>query len=152
MNLWVVLTNGRDIIHGPINNTTETVLESGQPFALFGDTKDYVTDLIFTEYQEGDIEKMIEEIKVLKNITWLIDYTEEEANYIKEIYNSQSLNSKIEPIKHPQRDEYAIPFLEDVFETFPEGDEKTAMEGVISYKTSNGFHLSKEEMIENEWF
>ena len=151
-NLWIVLTNGRNIIHGPIENTINTVTESGQPFAVFGENKTYVTDLIFSEYSEGNIEELIDEVKVLKDITWLVNYTADEATYVQSVYNSQSLNSKIEPIKHPTKDEYAIPFQSDVFATFPDGDAKTAMEGVLAYKQDNGYHLSNDQMIANGWF
>ena len=147
---WLVFTDGLDIIHGPIENTSDSVTQSNQPFVVYGDDKETVIDLIFEEYEINEEDKT--EIKTLKEVKWITNYTLEEANYVKGAYNTNSLNSKLEPIKHPDKDEYAIPWIVSVFATFPEGDVKDSMTSTITEKENQGYILTFMEMSEEEWF
>ena len=149
---WLILTNGRAVIHGPLENTTETVTSSGQPFAIFGDTKAYVTDLAFTEYVEADPENDVEEVKTLREISWLVNYTLQEATDALSDFNIASINSKIEYIKHPDREEYSVPMQQYIFATVPDGEEKDRMTAVATGKVTGGDNLTKEHMIEAGWF
>lgn len=159
-NKWLVLTNGRDIIHGPIENTTKTVTESGQNFAIFGDTKEYVVNLTFSEYVEseeddemGNFEEIkIEPIKKLREITWLVNYTKQEAENAKTNFNTMSENAKIEYIKHPDREEYSLPMQEYIFSMIPEGKLKEDMIEVTTDKIVNGKKLTNQQMKEQGWF
>lgn len=152
-NKWLVLTNGRNIIHGPIENTVETVTKSGQNFAIFGDTKDYVIDLAFEEYSENeDEEGNVTVYKKLRPITWLVDYTQQEAENARNNFNTTSINAKIEYIKHPEREEYALPMQDYIFSTIPDGQLKDGMIEVARDKIMNGKQLSNQQMTEQGWF
>ena len=151
-NKWLVLTDGRDVIHGPIENTSQTVTESGQPFAVFADTKEAITNLVFSEYVEANPEEKIEEIKTLREIPWITGYTLAEVNSILNDYNTTSTNSKIDYIKFPNQKNYAIPFQEYIFSTFPDGAIKDSMIAVVGEKITDNKMLSKEQMISDGWF
>ena len=152
-NKWLVLSDGRNVIHGPIENTTETVTTSGQKFAIFGDTKEYVVDLAFDEYLEEEDEngnKLVS--KTLRDIKWLVDYTYQEAETARNNFNTASINAKIEYIKHPNREEYALPMQDYIFSTIPDGTLKDGMVEVATDKITTGKCLDTQQMIEQGWF
>ncbi len=135
----------RDIAHY-IQIENDQFCRTGLPFMLLGDSEDEVLDLAYSSYE---VNHQIA-TGTLRDIDWLVNYTEEEANATLDNINTFDI-IMASPIKHPSKDEWAIPYNDYVFSKLPAGAIKTAMEAGLASRTADGHRKTKAEMISDGW-
>lgn len=151
---YLIISNGRElIVH--IHNTNNTVTSSGQPFMLLDDTLSGVCDLFYSDWtpltgEEYDVDS--EEVSgVPYNIDWHIGKeSEEDVQQICDLVMSISENVKIQPIKHPDREEWATPYQEKIFSTLPDGEVKNIL--IQELQASEPNRRTTDEMKSDGWF
>ena len=134
---------------GTINN-----LSTGQPFLITGDSMDEVYDLVYSSYVVIDIldynsdntnlERIrgVEESSVLHEVVWSIGYDKAEADATISVIQSLLPYLKINAIKHPSREEYALPYSEHMVSTAPDGALKDAISAKHSESISDSFNFN----------
>ena len=156
-----------DVYHvGAISS--ENQMTTGQPLLLVGGDANQVIDSIYSSYPENKITAMtdadfipsiefdengdiIEGPKILREITWSVGYTLEEANQTIAIVNQLIPDLYLQAIKHPDREEYALPWSEYIVDNAPDGALKDAINAKHSETVSEGNSKTKEEMIAGGW-
>jgi len=124
----------------------------GQRFMVLKESPDDAADLLFSSFQFIDDMgiKMLDSYTE-REVTWFVNYTEQEKDNSVNNVNSFGFIF-IEGIKHPDRDEYAIPYIPYVFDQIPAGPIKDAMALIIADKITNGHHKTTAEIQSEGWF
>lgn len=146
---YIIVTDGFDVIHGPIHSGNDQITTTGQPFMVLAPSEAEVIDLYFSEYT---VDEETDEITyVQRDIVWTVEYTEEDALTICDLVSTIADYLLIQPIKHPQRDEWAVPVQEYIFGLLPPGPEKTALEQQAQASIAAGRRKTAQEMTEGGW-
>jgi hypothetical protein len=160
---YMIFTNGYNIMHLVESNDGYQV-SSGQPMCLFLDDKQSLINMFFESYIEtqpkliNGSEELINKTQTLypiytiRPVIWSIGYSLEGANEIQSLIATTDF-VRVTPIKHPNRDEYAIPFIQTVFDAIP--DDLPAKQVLLQramYKIVNGQRKNNMQMIEDGWF
>ena len=59
---------------------------------------------------------------------------------------------EIDKIKHPDRDEWAIPYEAYVLSQIPDGPVKDGMASTVTAKFTGGYHKTSADMKSEGWF
>lgn len=156
---YAIITDGRDVIHN-IHNTEETVTTTGQPFMITGDTEAEVNDLFYNSWKYVDDQGNVvtdsdDPYKTLQGtpseITWHVNHPSyDEAMGMNNAVMSVAPFIHTQPIKHPNREEYANPVQQKVLGSIPDGEVKTQL---IQTLTNDAEHiLTREQMEADGWF
>jgi len=107
---------------------------------------DFTYNLTFDE--EGNL---IEEETILREITWSVGYTLEEANQTIAVVNQLLPDLYLQITKHPNREEYALPWSEYIINNANDGALKDAINAKHDETLSEGNSKTREEMIAEGW-
>jgi hypothetical protein len=167
----VVITNGFNVIHGPIYNSPSQQTTTGQPFMITSNTREEVIDLFFSEYLENWIDSQgnthdedgnvyteetgydLQITKTKRPIDWDINYSVQ--SQAQDVCNLVDIASngyfKIRPIKHPTKDIWATPYQEYILNSLPESAYKTQLIELSNYSINKGNRRTEQQMIEEGW-
>lgn len=157
--VWAMVADGFGRVQGPFLTNH---CKSGQPISVYTDNRE---DLLNMFYMEGWTEET--EAVTLPNgdtstisrgvvgefqtTLWATDFTEAEANSVASTVASASPNVHIEAVKHPDRDEWALPVHQGVLDSMPDSPYKTQLNLLVSQKHADGKILTKQVMIDAGW-
>jgi len=148
----------KDIYHrGSVNG--EGKLTTGQPLMITGLDEDTTYDLIYSSYNfTPDIDLIVnpeeekeEVLTVVRGITWSVGYTLEDATEVLGAVKQILPDLYVQPIKHPDRDEYALPWSDYIIDSAPNGGLKDTIHHKHLVTIVDGNSKTKEEMIEDGW-
>ena len=148
--------------------SSENQMTTGQPLLLIGTDCSQVINSIYSSYPEDKISALtdidfaptietdengdiIEDPPVLREITWSVGYTLEESEQTITIVNQLLPNLYLQAIKHPDREEYSLPYSDYIISNASDGALKEAIVAKHSETISEGNSKSKEEMIAGGW-
>ena len=142
---YLIITDGRDVIH-EVQNNTGNVTATSHPFLLMCDTKKEATDLFYSSWSE-DEERIVTSVQ--NEIKWGTGYTSfAEIQGICNAVMSIADWLIIKPIKHPNRDEWAGVMQEAALNALPNSDIKTTILGNLTSPSV----LTRTEMESDGWF
>jgi hypothetical protein len=118
---------------------------TGQPLTVFFDDRAKLSELMYDVYDENDAKS-----NVPRDIIWSVGYTEEGSTTIADLLNDLGFLI-IKPIKHPDRNEWAIPFSQKIFDEIPDGVTKDTLGAYHVTSVTNGNSKSKSEMLLDGW-
>lgn len=120
---------------------------SGQPFMVYKDSYNTVMDLVFSSYSvEGDIDPSF-----TPNVfDWSVYSDEAEIDSVVSTLNSFDFIIA-NKIKHPVNAEWAIPFNQAIFDSLPDGPEKTFLADKAATSVAEGRRFDSATMITNGW-
>ena len=131
---------------------------TGQPLVIFGNSRSALYDLLFESYPEeveGPFEQVDEEgveiPYVPREVLWSVGYTEETYAPVLAALAATLPNVRINPVKHPLRDEYALPWSEPIINTMPSSDTKTVIVDAHLDSVNAGTVLTTEQMLADGW-
>jgi len=140
--------------HGEVG--VESKLTTGQPLMITGTDKEATYDLIYSSYNFLSFIELIENPEeeiptVVREITWSVGYTLEDATDILKVVKQLLPDLYVQPIKHPDREEYALPWSDYIIDSAPDGALKTAINNKHTETIIDGNSKAKEEMVEDGW-
>lgn len=145
---YICVTDGFGMMHGPLENNTNQQTTTGLALMVCNEDEDTLIDIMFSEYYYDSEENLI---KTQRPIGWSVGYTEEDAQEVADLVFSIDDNIFINPIKHPDREEWAVPFHEVVFNNLPDSPEKLVLAHKAQQSIANGNRKNIEEMIQDGW-
>ena len=132
---------------GTVKNSN--CLSTGLPLMVYGLNQSSTYDLVFSEYEFKD-DMLVNSIP--REILWSVGYSFEDANNIITIVNNLLPNLFLQSIKHPNREEYALPWSDYIISTAPEGDAKDAIINAHNNSISENNVKTTVEMKSLLWF
>ena len=147
---------------------TSNQMTTGQPLLLVGTDCSQIIDSIYSSYPSDKINSLtdpdfiptisfdedgniIEEETVLREITWSVGYSLEEANQTIAIVNQLLPDLHVQSVKHPDREEYALPWSDYIISNADDGALKDAINAKHAETVSEGNSKTKAEMIAGGW-
>ena len=128
--------------------TTQT-LSTGQPVVVYADTKEEAYDQLFSEYTldaDGNLDTY-----TARATTLSIDYTEADADQTAADAMEIIDGLLTRPIKHPDRDEWAMVVSQQVLGRAKAGAKRDALLAKHVGKVSNGKNKSKDQAKLDNW-
>ncbi len=122
-------------------------MASGQPVSVQGTVEQDVIDLIYEVYNEFPMEG---EPNIAYPTSWSVGYDREGATEVEDLLNSYDFLT-VNAIKHPDREEWAIPFHSVIFAAFPDGDVKDQLIAFATSSVTGGNRKTCMEMNEDNW-
>ncbi len=131
-----------------VHNTATSTTVSNQPFCVFASTQEALNNLIYSEWNADDMQNAVQ-----RNIDWNVSYdTEADAQAVCNLVMTADSNIQIRPIKHPDRDEWATPFMQSVFDNIPASETKTSLLSLLNASNTAGHKRTKAQMKTDGWF
>ena len=168
----VIATNGVNVYHR-LEIDSNQVMSTGQPFVIHGTDRQHIYDMLystaefdqteefittFVEEYEGDpdlLEYSLDEKYVLvfrDDITWSVNYTLEDSNNAIAALQSIIPEIKLSTVKHPSREEYALPWSDYIMNNAPDGDIKNQLFAMHDQSVADGDVRTDEEFLAEGWF
>ena len=122
---------------------------SGLPVVIYGTTKADVYDQLFSAYtldENGNLDTY-----TAHDITVSVDYSEADADQTSQDAMDICSGLKTRPIKHPDRDEWAMIVSTVVLSSAPAGPAKDALLAKHADKVNNGHNKSKANAKADNW-
>lgn len=124
----------------------KTRLITGQPIVIYSTDEELVNTLAFSFYEgEGSERNRAREVQ------WSTGYTDRNTA----LYVLKALESfrflRLDLVKHPDRDEWAIPYNRQIFETLTDGPIKVQISKAAIASQKAGLRLTKEQMLDQGW-
>lgn len=140
----------------PLNDTyheaaiaTNQQLATGLPVVIYGTTKADVYDQLFSAYTldaDGRLDTY-----TAHDITVSVDYSEADADQTSQDAMEICTGLKTRPIKHPDRDEWAMIVSTEVLAGGTEGAKKDALFDKHLDKVNQGKNKSKSQAKADNW-
>lgn len=131
-----------DVYHIFENDTHQTTT-TGQPVMIYTDNLDETLSLLFESYELDDQNQLISFVE--RPISVSVEYVESEAMSTVADAEEEIEGLKIKPIKHPDKDEWAIIFSQHVFnEKGKNGPKRQALLDKVGQRMAQGKHKDKE--------
>ena len=130
---------------------------TGQPLMIAGPVKADVIDMIYSTYVsneerlEADLRDEEVDDNVLREITWSVGYSLVEAEATIAVVAQLMSNLSISAIKHPDREEYALPWSQYIIDSSQDGALKDAIFAKHAESISEGNVKTQSEMIADGW-
>jgi hypothetical protein len=124
-------------------------MSSGQPISVRSIVSSEVMDMIYEVYTDV-LEGMDDEGDVPYPTNWSVGYDRAGATEVEDLLNSHDFLT-VNAIKHPDRDEWAIPFQDTIFSFIPDSDIKTQLLTFATASVVNGNRKTHDEMIAGGW-
>ena len=139
----VVACNPLKEVYHTIELTSGSQLNTGQPIMVYGGEE--VIGLIYREYDENDIDS-----NEPYETEWSVGYDKAGAEEAC-MYLSSYDYLDVSPIKHPARDEWAVPSHDVVFASLPSGPVKDALADLAAQSIAEGRRKNQAEMLADGW-
>ena len=146
---WVVVGNPIRDIFLVMSVETNQTLTSGQPILLTGTSLTNVCDKIFSYWatdEDGQVTN-----RIPREIVWSKGYTKSDVDATIAIVQMLIPDLKLIAIKHPSRDEYALPWCQYLIDMAPAGALKTAIVAKHNESIAEGNVKTHAEMLSNGW-
>ena len=145
---YFIATDGRGLFHtGYKKENTEVV--TGQKLILFKDDKEALYNAFFKTWEET-VEGVVGE---LNEVRWNTKFMS--VDHYKQMQLIVSLATadhlRIDPIKHPGRNEWAMPIMDEVLALIPDSHYKTLILDANNNTIAQGWQLTEQEMIDGGW-
>jgi hypothetical protein len=147
----IIFTDGRDVIH-QISNEFGQQTDSGQPFMV--SSNDLAT-LINMFYETTSIDDEGNVIGLIPYpIKWNARFDDESrAQLACYLLNAASGGAvQMRYIKHPNRNEWATPYQQVIFNSLPDSEIKTQMQAWAAASEAAGYVLTRVQMETEGWF
>ena len=165
---YVMVTDGMGLVHGPIENAANQVTTTGMACLIAHDDLDTLLDMFYESWSmitEEDVKALKETEDPPENIPevgtlvvgaynqtlWCVGYDRPTAEAICAMVNSISQDVQISPTKHPERNEWGIPYHERILSVMSEGDAKQHIAQLYIQAESAGNVLTSDGMITERW-
>jgi hypothetical protein len=126
-----------------VGNTMTT----GQPIVVFSESEDETLNLIYSHIAD---ENEINDADIPHEVQWSIGYNLTDATIVRDLVNSYDFVN-INFIKHPSRDEYAIPFQNVIFDAMPDGANKDTLTDYVTASVNENRRRTNQQMIDDGW-
>jgi hypothetical protein len=137
-----------DVYHiGTVQSGQE--MATGQPLLITGGVRADVYDLVYSAYDLDSDDYPIDES--YHDVTWSVGYGLAEANTTIGTFNLLLPDIYIYAIKHPDRDEWALPWSDHIFSTAPAGALKDTIAAKHAETIGEGNSKTKSFMITDGW-
>tara|TARA_R110002012_G_scaffold120651_1_gene270044 strand:+ start:1797 stop:2288 length:492 start_codon:yes stop_codon:yes gene_type:complete len=137
-----------DIYHEAVLATNQQ-LSTGLPVVVYGATMADVYDQLFSAYtldENGNLDTYTE-----RTATLSVDYSEAEGNQTAAEAMEIIDGLMTRPIKHPDRNEWAMAVNGTVLARAQNGDKKDALLAKHLDKVNNGHNKSKSQAKDDNW-
>ena len=128
-----------------------TTLTTGLPVVVYGDTAEEVCDLLFSSYTLGELGELTD--YVVRDIALSTGYdTEAEALEFATDAQEEVAGLLMRPLKHPDRDEWALPVSSHILATKGRGgDKRQKLEQKMTEKAAAGKHIALNQARSAGW-
>ena len=128
--------------HGEVE--PENWLQSGQPMMLCNEIIDVVYDLVYSSY--SDLDDLVP-----REVLWAVGYSLDETLPLIAALNSILPDVYIGAIKHPLREEYALPWSQYIVDSAPESGTKDVIQDTHAVSLDAGNVKTREQLISDGW-
>ena len=122
-------------------------LGTGQPIIVLGDTEEEALNLIYSHVAN---ENDIDDVSIPHEVQWSVGYNLSDATIVRDLINSYEFVN-VNFIKHPDRNEYAIPFQNVIFNAMPDDANKASLLIYATASVSEGRRRSNQQMNDDGW-
>lgn len=143
----IALNSINNVVH-VLEVGTNNVLTTGQPLLASDEDKETCYNLVFSSYDIEDGE-LID--YTLRPIQWAVGYSLADAKEVIAVFHQLLSNIRVDAVKHPDREEYALPWSDFIVNTAPNGALKTAILDAHESSVDAGNVRTNEEMISQGW-
>ena len=144
---YMAVMNGREVFT-IVHNTADSVTVTQQPFIIFSADKEALCDLVCSEWDENNPFE-----QTPREVEWHVSYdTIADAQDVCDLVNTADADILIRPVKHSDRDEWATPYIQEVFDNIPASETKTTLLNMLNESDNNGYRKTKAEMEADGWF
>ena len=142
--------------HGTINNDQH--MTTGQPLRIKGTVHIDLINMIYSQYtsleDRFDRNPLIDDEipdDVVREITWSVGYGLAESEATIAVIEQLLPNLSITAIKHPDREEYALPWSQYIIDSIDDSPSKDAILAKHYESIDEGNSKTSAEMIEDGW-